>query len=35
MTDARDNRRAARRLWVWPVAILVSFRSVAILPTWS
>jgi hypothetical protein len=25
MTDARDNRRAARRLWVWPVAILVSF----------
>jgi hypothetical protein len=25
MTDARDNRTAARRLWVWPVAILVSF----------
>ena len=25
MTDARDNRRAARRLWVWPVAVLVSF----------
>jgi hypothetical protein len=26
MTDARDNwRPVARRLWVWPVAILVSF----------
>jgi hypothetical protein len=25
MTDARDNRRGVRRLWVWPVAILVSF----------
>ena len=25
MADARDNRRAARRLWVWPVAVLVSF----------
>jgi hypothetical protein len=25
MTDAQDNRRAARRLWLWPVAILVSF----------
>src|ERR671911_680596 len=25
MTDARHNRRAARRLWVWPAAILVSF----------
>ena len=25
MADARDNSRAARRLWVWPVAILVSF----------
>jgi hypothetical protein len=25
MTDARDNRRDARRLWVWPVAVLVSF----------
>jgi hypothetical protein len=24
MTDARDNSRGARRLWVWPVAILVS-----------
>jgi hypothetical protein len=25
MTDTRQNRRRARRLWVWPVAILVSF----------
>ena len=25
MTDAQDNRRGARRLWVWPVAVLVSF----------
>ena len=25
MTDARGNRRGVRRLWVWPVAILVSF----------
>ena len=25
MTDARDNRRGVRRLWVWPVAVLVSF----------
>jgi hypothetical protein len=25
MTDAQDNRSAARRLWLWPVAILVSF----------
>jgi hypothetical protein len=25
MTDTRDNRRGARRLWLWPVAVLVSF----------
>jgi hypothetical protein len=25
MADARDNRRVVRQLWVWPVAILVSF----------
>ena len=25
MTDARASRRGVRRLWVWPVAILVSF----------
>jgi hypothetical protein len=25
MTDVRDNSGALRRLWVWPVAILVSF----------
>ena len=25
MADARDNSVGARRLWVWPVAILVSF----------
>ena len=25
MTDTQDNRRGARRLWLWPVAILVSF----------
>ena len=23
--DNKSNRRSARRLWVWPVAILVSF----------
>src|SRR5687768_434626 len=25
MTDAQDNRRGVRRLWLWPVAVLVSF----------
>jgi len=25
MTDAQDTRRGARRLWLWPVAVLVSF----------
>ena len=25
MTDTQDNRRGARRLWLWPVAVLVSF----------
>ena len=25
MTDTKDNRRGARRLWLWPVAVLVSF----------
>ena len=25
MTDTQDNRRGVRRLWLWPVAILVSF----------
>jgi len=25
MTDAPDSRRGARRLWLWPVAVLVSF----------
>jgi hypothetical protein len=24
MTDTQDNRRGARRLWLWPVAVLVS-----------
>ena len=25
MADTQDNRRGARRLWLWPVAVLVSF----------
>jgi hypothetical protein len=25
MAETRDNRRGARRLWLWPVAVLVSF----------
>ena len=25
MTDTQDNTRAPRRLWLWPVAVLVSF----------
>ena len=25
MTDTQGNRRGARRLWLWPVAVLVSF----------
>jgi hypothetical protein len=25
MTDTRDNWRGARRLWVWPVAVLIGF----------
>jgi hypothetical protein len=25
MTDTQDNRRGARRLWLWPVAVLFSF----------
>ena len=23
--DSKNNKRSARRLWVWPVAVLVSF----------
>ena len=25
----QDNMRGARRLWLWPVAVLISFRSLA------